>query len=182
VAQSKWRDCPQCDGQRNRNSKICRKCADVKRRIPPGFPEGVLVSPEDAHWGETHAWYISAHGYVVSLRFEGGKARFLHRLIMEEPPGCPIDHMNGNKLDNRRENLRVVVHAENISNRTKLNRNNRSGYRGVTYYGDPGRQKRWCARVMVARRKVTVGYFLTPEEAAQAARDYRLKHMPGALS
>lgn len=57
----------------------------------------------------------------------------MHRLILGAPPGVEVDHINGNGLDNRRANLRIVTHAQNQQNRHALTKNT-SGCRGVTFH------------------------------------------------
>ena len=75
-----------------------------------------------------------------------------------------VDHINGNPLDNRRTNLRVCTNAENMRNRGK-NKNNTSGFKGVTYFKFA---KLWKAQIKVDRKGVFLGYFKTPEAAHQA--------------
>lgn len=94
----------------------------------------------------------------------GGKqiTVLLHRAIMGNPPGVFVDHINGNTLDNRRENLRVASRGQNRVN-SKLNKDNASGYTGVMWHR---RDKRWIARVTCEGVKHEKGGFSTAEEAA----------------
>jgi len=73
-----------------------------------------------------------------------------------------IDHVDGNGLNNQKANLRVASHAENCANR-RINRNNTSGFKGVSK-----NKERWQAYIRVAYRQIHLGYFDTPEEAAEA--------------
>lgn len=82
----------------------------------------------------------------------------MHRAILGVPPGTEVDHINGDGLDNRRENLRPATRAENIRN-TKRRSRNTSGFKGV--YRLEGR---WAASV--ARKYL--GLYDSPEEAARA--------------
>ena len=60
-------------------------------------------------------WYLSDQGYAIGW-YKGGKYR-LHRLIMKAPKGMVVDHLNHNKLDNRKKNLRVCTQRQNSQNR-----------------------------------------------------------------
>lgn len=118
-----------------------------------------LVSPEDLEWARTLALNYSS-GYA------GVYHDTLHRMIMvrmtgkQIPRGAEIDHVNGDKLDNRRSNLRISHHAQNAAN-TGLRRTNTSGFKGVF------RNKlRWSARLVLHRKSVNIGTFDTPDEAA----------------
>jgi hypothetical protein len=80
------------------------------------------------------------HYYMRYSKYLGvvnGKPKYqtvyLHRMLFDNLTSKDrIDHINHNTLDNRRENLRVVAHKENVKNRTTKNANNSSGYRNVS--------------------------------------------------
>ena len=74
-----------------------------------------------------------------------------------------VDHINGNGLDNRRENLRPATPLENAAN-AKRRRDNRSGYKGVSVTTSG----RWIARIQRDRKLTNLGIYPTPEEAAVA--------------
>ena len=102
----------------------------------------------------------------------------LHRAILNPPKKMVVDHINGNGLDNRRENLRVCTVAENTKNQ-RLPANNKSGYKGVhkNYKGD----KRWSVNIMYKGKTRYVGRFDTPEEGARAY-DAKAKELYGKFA
>lgn len=89
---------------------------------------------------------------------------FLHKLIMKAPKGMVVDHINGDTLDNRRENLRICSQLENSWNR-KTNSNNIFGLKGVNYHKKSGKYR---ARISVANKRISLGLFKTPEDAFEA--------------
>lgn len=91
--------------------------------------------------------------------------------------GLRVDHINGDGLDNRRANLRIVPDQINQINRKRLNRNNASGYRGVSYMRSTGK---WRANITVDYRQVHLGSFVTAEEAFAARRAAELQYYPEA--
>ncbi|QIG68214.1 HNH endonuclease protein [Rhizobium phage RHph_Y1_10] len=91
-------------------------------------------------------------------------AWFLH--YGEWPAGGVIDHINGNKTDNRIENLRVVTTQQNGRNR-KLNENSKSGYPGVYW---ACRQKAWKVYIRREGRNIHLGYFKNKTDAAEARK------------
>lgn len=117
-----------------------------------------LVSPDDYEKITRYAWHRLYSGYV-GHQTSKGEFVYLHRFIANPHDGMSVDHINGNKLDNRRENLRVCTHQTNMRNRPNPYANNTSGYRGVTYIK---RTKKW-------RAFLSLGDFKTPQEAAKAA-------------
>jgi hypothetical protein len=82
----------------------------------------------------TGKWYYVCKGqssfneYAVS----GDRRSAIHRLVMDAPKGMDVDHINGNGLDNRKENLRICTRAQNMMNQ-KLKSHSASGYKGVQY-------------------------------------------------
>lgn len=101
-----------------------------------------------------------SHGYIT-VRM-GGKEHYLHRLVFGEE--CPhVDHINGSKLDCRRENLRAATASQNQGNST-ASINNTSGYKGVVL----SKGKYWTAGIMHNRKQIHIGNYATPELAAAA--------------
>lgn len=86
----------------------------------------------------------------------------LHRLIMDAPSGMVVDHINGDTLDNRRQNLRLATHQQNCFNQP-LKSCNTSGYKGVSRNNKRG--KPWRARIRINGKETLLGTFDTPEEA-----------------
>lgn len=98
----------------------------------------------------------------------GGELIFAHRvawfLAKREWPKGQIDHINGQPWDNRLENLRNCNEAENSANQRARSK---VGFKGVTYQGNnPGRP--WRARIHCRGQAYNLGYFETPEQAAEA--------------
>ena len=80
-----------------------------------GQDKFAIVDTEDYEELRKHKWHLIPSGHVV--RYEGGKAILMHRVIMCAQPGMEIDHINGIPADNRRENLRQCSRAENMRNK-----------------------------------------------------------------
>ena len=100
----------------------------------------------------------------------------LHRVIMNTPKGMYTDHIDGNTLDNRKENLRVCTNAQNCWNREK-NKNNTYGYKGIKF--DARRRLApWQVYVGHHGNRIYVGNYATPEEAARAY-DKKAKELHG---
>jgi HNH endonuclease len=122
-------------------------------------------------WG----WAESPSGYVWRSVTVGpnkqGKVR-MHRLVASTPTGLFTDHVNGDKLDNRRENLRVCTTAENGRNRG-ANRKSSSRYKGVSLRRSTGM---WRASICLNGRSRHIGSFPSQEEAARAYNSAAAKH------
>lgn len=100
------------------------------------------------------------------------KTYFLHRVIWvlmfgNIPKGFYIDHINGNKTDNRLENLRLATNSQNQQNRPAP-KNSSSGYRGVTWHKQA---QKWMARICYNKQRKTIGLFDTAENAYKAYKD-----------
>ncbi len=94
----------------------------------------------------------------------------LHRVITNCPVGLEPDHIDGNTLDNRRSNLRVSTHTQNMGNQHRKS-NTASGIQGVTW--NVGRGK-WHARLAVNLKRVSLGYYDCKYEAARAVNIRRV--------
>ena len=82
-----------------------------------------------------------------------------------DPKVC-VDHINHDKLDNRRENLRLCTHAENMQNVPNYSRG-KSKYKGVSF-DDRKRVKKWRALIVFEKKQIYLGMHLTEEDAAIA--------------
>ena len=134
-------------------------------------PREALIDAADVSRVISCRWFVDSEGYVSTTT--GGRQRRMHR---ELGPAAPqVDHANGDRLDNRRCNLRASNAAHNGQNRCGANANTSTGYRKVYKSATPGR---W--RAQVVKNKVThhLGTFDTPEEAAAAAAEWRRENMP----
>lgn len=140
------------------------------------------VDAVDAHLGEAHRWYHHASGYVVRAvgSHRGKKKRglvYLHRAILGLADGDSRqgDHVDLNRLNNRRANLRIVTTAEQAQNKAAHGQGNgKSPYRGVCF--DSARGK-WAGAVQVDG-KAYRGRFDTEQEAHEACVEWRKAHMP----
>jgi hypothetical protein len=131
----------------------------------------VLVDDEDFAALSQNGWYVDSGGYAARTVWGGGapgKKIYMHRVVVGAEAGgkTKVDHINGNKLDNRRSNLRECSHKENIRNQ-KLRTNNASGVRGVALLPKTGK---WRARIMVDYKERHLGTFETKEQACDAYR------------
>ena len=100
----------------------------------------------------------------------------LHRLLMNPPIGFEVDHINGNSFDNRRSNLRIVTHSENMQNSIR-NLNTLTGERGV--YMEKvkyGKGIRYRARIWLNGKRIQVGSSVVLEKAIKLVRAAREKY------
>ena len=124
-----------------------------------------IVDDEDYEWLSQWSWHCN-HGYAVRIKQVNGKRTLIrmHRSILKAGIGMIVDHKNGNKLDNRRKNLRFCTHAENMRN-SKMPSRNRTGLKGVSFHKHI---KKWIASIKFNGERTNLGYFTTPEEAHKA--------------
>ena len=146
---------------RNYRPKPGTPDGDIKR-IPLDNGLYALVDAADYEWLSRHKWHCNGSGYAA--RREKGKLILMHREIMPPPRGLVVDHVNRNKLDNCRSNLRVCTHAENLRNRPQK-RGSSSRFRGVGRRKD---RKRCYARLVFEGKQIWLGCFDDEVEAARA--------------
>lgn len=129
-------------------------------RIPLSEGQGyAIISPEDGGRVKEETWHLLKSGYA-----ESGKRILMHRFILQALEGSQIDHINGNKLDNRRSNLRFSTQAENMRN-SSAQKNSTSKFKGVNWDTN---QKKWTAQITINYKKHHLGVYTTEEEAARA--------------
>lgn len=136
------------------------------KEVPLTQGKVALVDDEDYEHLALFNWYCHS-GYAARMMPRGRRrpARvFMHHVLLPTPSGMFIDHANGNRLDNRRCNLRLATKAENNRN-VQRKRNNRSGYKGVWWRV---RYQKWEAGIRVNGRLKFLGYFDAPDIAARA--------------
>lgn len=115
-----------------------------------------------------YRWHSSSakrkHRYAMCRVMRDGKAAnvFMHRLVIDAPPFVQVDHINCDTLDNRRINLRLCSHAENVRNSIRVGAN-REGYKGVWRHG-----RGYYASIQRGTDKVRIGPFSSPQLAAAA--------------
>jgi len=123
-----------------------------RKKFNRTFPEGKVA-------GSKHS-----AGYISISVFN--QKRLAHRLawlyMTGNWPVEHIDHINGNKQDNRFVNLREVNRFQNLQNITKPTKANKSGFLGVSAH-----QGKWRMQLMVNRKRIKISGFNTPEEAHQ---------------
>lgn len=125
----------------------------------------VLVDYNNVYLLEKYTWSINSEGYIVAWKpkeFNQKREKlFLHRLIMQCPKNMEVDHINGNKLDNRRSNLRIVTHHQNLMNRS-VTKNNHLGVKGIRKMGN-----KYQARIGINKKNICLGTFSTLQEAIE---------------
>lgn len=125
-----------------------------------------LIDKEDIPKVINDKWCRDKNGYV-----KNSKQGYLHRILLGET-NLFIDHINGDKLDNRKRNLRICNNADNLKNIVKLPKNNTSGILGVRFRED---RNKWYAEIQCNKEKIYLGSFSSLEEAIKARLNGELK-------
>ena len=140
-------------------------------------------------------WYAWSHAGTTSVyAINGSRNIAMHRVVVDAPKGMDVDHINGDGLDNRKQNLRICTRSENSRNK-KVRCDSQSGFKGVYYVKNPAYEvflengpklkkdgtpfarqpkpysKPWQAYIgdpSRPRRQIRLGHYATAEEAARA--------------
>lgn len=136
--------------------------------------ETVYIDKEDESLLHKYNWYIHKIGSYRRLVYDlKGKRLYFHRVLLEiTDSNTIVDHINGNPLDNRRNNLRISNKSTNGMNRSK-NKNNTTGYKGVVWYP---KNKTFSAELMVNKIRYRKGGFKTAKEAAIKYNELAKEH------
>lgn len=137
-----------------------------------------LVDDADFALLSQYRWYIKhdsrtnyAFGYVRGRRRDGKLVK-MHRVITDAPDGMDVDHVNGDGLDNRRNNLRICTRSQNIGHSHKT-AGCSSDFKGVSWDKGAGR---WRAQGKIAYKCIYLGYYDSEEDAARAYNDFAREH------
>jgi hypothetical protein len=129
-----------------------------------------LIDKDNQEVVSNHQWHIESGQYAACS--EENKRILMHRLIMGLPDQLEVDHINGNRLDNRKENLRLVTPKQQAMNRT-ADSGSTSDRVGVSW--KKGRDK-WHAQISVNQKKIHIGYYETEQDAIEARKEEEQKH------
>ncbi len=132
--------------------------------IPLTRNEFALIDPDDFAKINQHKWLCCSRGYARRTVYGDSKKwqAYMHKEIIEIPDGMFTDHINGNRLDNRKCNLRAVDRKQNGRNRRKHIKGS-SEYKGVSWSQG---KKKWIARITITEKQVELGAFDSQFEAA----------------
>lgn len=164
---------------RNKDSTDCRKKNLFYENIYTEHEDGYLrgetfigdffkIDKEDYELLSIYVWHVDKNGYLIT-KIEGKSVK-MHRMLFNLGNGEPfeIDHINREKTDNRKSNLRVCTRSENCRNKT--NYVNKPGVVGVYQSKSHKKYNYWIAQISVNGNKRYLGCFKTLDEAKQARR------------
>lgn len=133
----------------------------------------VIVDDEDFEHLNQWKWFaFKDHNSFYAHRRDGNSIVRMHRFLLSPKKDEVVDHINRNGLDNRRENLRLCSHSENVRNSAKHIKST-SKFKGV--YLPSGRDK-WRAVIRINGKKKSLGTFASELEAAIAYNNAALKY------
>jgi len=110
-----------------------------------------------------HSWYLNNSGYAIT-RINKNKQILMHRMVFGDKNNLDIDHINRNKLDNRKENLRFVNRSQNMMN------TDAKGY----YWCK--NKKKWAAYIHINYKSIALGRYKTEEQAKKAREIAEIKY------
>ena len=136
--------------------------------------QGKQAVIDDRDYEYLSSWKWCAHSpkpgkwYAVRSQTIGFMKRIqikMHRLILSAPNGIHVDHINGNGLDNRRDNIRLCNNTQNNYNSRKQSRITTSNFKGVSFDRE---SRKWSAHITIVGKRVRIGRFVSEVEAARA--------------
>jgi hypothetical protein len=125
-----------------------------------------MVDDEDFDRLSRHKWHLNDSSYAVRCDYSNGAMKNIrmHHEVVVRQTGLDVDHIDGDRLNNQRANLRQCTRRQNLQNQTKK-RGHTSQYKGV--YWLKANQK-WRAKIVVSGRSKCLGLFMREADAANA--------------
>jgi hypothetical protein len=137
-----------------------------------------LVDDEDFERVSQFKWRVSHRTYAVRSYVSGGRVltQLMHRFIMGvTDPNVQVDHIFHNGLDNQKKNLRLATNSQNQKN-SLISPRNKSGYKGVCWHK---RAEKYSASYGLNGKRIAIGYFDCPIEAARNYNKVAVEHGEG---
>lgn len=152
------------------------------KTIPLTRGKFALVDDEDYEVLNQSKWCLDSNGYAARCIWEDQKRKriYMHRVVVKAPKGMFTDHINGDRTDNQKANLRIVTHHQNNFNRRKFPRWT-SRYKGVMHKSKSARGKLWVSSIKFKKKTRRIGAFDIEHHAA-LAYDLWAKHLYGKLA
>jgi hypothetical protein len=131
-----------------------------------------LIDEEDFERLSKFSWIASFTPLMNGFYAKRWNGIYMHREVMGVDGKLVVDHVNHNILDNRKSNLRVITHQQNMFNR-KLHRNNSSGVAGVSFVP---RRNSWEVRISIDGKETFLGSRKEKTDAIQLRLEAEKKH------
>lgn len=134
-----------------------------------------LVDDEDFKNFNKFNWHIDNRGSKIYAKKNcpSGKTAYLHREIMQKlnKSNLEIDHIDGNGLNNQKNNLRLATRSQNMAN-TSVHKDNKSNCKGVCWDKD---RSKWMVRICKNYKVINIGRFKNKKEAIKAYNEKALR-------
>jgi hypothetical protein len=145
--------------------------------VPLGNGPDAVIDAAAAHLVEHRNWSMATTGYARTGVYVGGGEKdqtvLMHRHIVGATASEHVDHIDGDKLNNRRSNLRVCSRSQNLANRG-VPTTNKTGFKGVSICKQT---RSFRAQLKVNGEVFRIGRFKTAKEAALAYDQVAKKHL-----
>jgi len=139
------------------------------KKIPLTKGKYTIVDEDDYKKLCIRKWYFKPNSKTLDTGYASSRAGYMHRIIVNAPSNMLVDHINGDKLDNRKSNLRLCTMSQNKANSTQYS-SNKSGYKGVYWHKHV---KKWQSQIRYKGKIYHLGSFDTALEAHMA---HKKKH------